>query len=308
MSNGVVVLLAALLVAIFACVLIAYKRRQGKPVPPLNVSAPRPAAQQSQISQPKPAQKIVVHHATEADRQLPPTTPVQAESASAPVNEAPKPVTQQAGLIDVQAALTTQEDRNERMLAGISQNIQKSLSMRPVPQHSPIPYPEPKRNTEYVRVKKAIITPHGHIRFSILKDWVSMNMLALFRRASLEWKKPEDLIAFLPQYLEAEAEVLNSQVLLIGTPGHDEKLAVPIRNLDDASGLQNCFDFVTDDPTATNTPAVVRVSDTEFEVVSRGAIAQAMFTNAMDRGQEVQLLTHKPLQALQESYSAALRP
>ena len=315
MANGVVVQLAVLLVAVFACVFMLYKKRQVKPAQPtLNVSPSRPSVQQSQSSEPMTAepmtaQRLVVHKTTEADRQLPPTIPVQSETVTAPVNTAPEPVAAPAAaLVDVQSALATQEDRNEQMLAGISKNIQKTLQMRPVPQHSPIPYPEPQRNTEYVRVKKAIITPHGHIRFSILKDWVSTNMLAVFRRASLEWKTPEDLIAFLPAYLEAEAEILSSQVLLIGTPGHDEKVAVPIRSLDDASGLRACFDF-TDSRTATNTPAVVRVSDTEFEVVSRGLITKTVFTNAVDRSQDgVQLLMPRSPEALQESYSAALRP
>jgi hypothetical protein len=311
MANGVVVQLAVLLVAIFVCILVVYKKRQPKPAqPPLNVSPPRPSVQQSQNSEPMraepvPAQRIVAHKTTEADRQLPPTIPVESEAVTTPLNSTPEPIAAPvAALVDVQAAaLATQEDRNERMLAGISKNIQKTLQMRPVPQHSPIPYPEPKRNTEYVRVKKAIITPHGHIRFSILKDWVSTNMLAVFRRASLEWKTPEDLIAFLPAYLEAEAEILSSQMLLIGTPGHDEKVAVPIRSLDDASGLQACFDF-TDSRTATNTPAVVRVSDTEFEVVSRGVITKTVFTNAVERSQDgVQLLMPRSPEVLQESYS-----
>jgi hypothetical protein len=309
MANGVVVQLAVLLVAIAAGVVIVYKKRQPREMP--HVSAPFVPMQEQQSSEPQPTQRIVAHKTTETDRQLRPTIPVQAAIPDPPaVATAPEPIAPPAAaMIDVQGAMTTQEDRNERMLAGISKNIQKSMQMRPVPQHSPIPYPEQKRNTEYVRVKKAIITPHGHIRFSILKDWVSTNMLAVFRRASLEWKTPEDLIAFLPAYLEAEAEIVSSQLLLIGTSGHDEKLAVPIRNLDDASGLQACFDFVTDNRTAVSIPAVVRVSDSDFEVVSRGAITKLLFTNAVDRGQdEMQLLMPKAPEALQESYSAALRP
>jgi hypothetical protein len=306
MANGVVVQLAVVLVAIVVGVVIVYKKRQPREMP--HVSAPRVSMQEQPSSEPKPAQRIVAHKTTEADRQLPPTIPVQAAIPDPPAAApAPEPIAPPAAaMIDVQGAMTTQEDRNERMLAGISKNIQKSMQMRPVPQHSPIPYPEQKRNTEYVRVKKAIITPHGHIRFSILKDWVSTNMLAVFRRASLEWKTPEDLIAFLPAYLEAEAEIVSSQLLLIGTSGHDEKLAVPIRNLDDVSGLQACFDFVTDNRAAVSIPAVVRVSDSDFEVVSRGAITKLLFTNAVDRGQdEMQLLIPKSSEALQESYSAA---
>src|SRR5262249_24449422 len=151
-------------------------------------------------------------------------------------------------------------------------------------------------------------TPHGHIRFSILKDWMSTNMLAVLRRASLEWKTPDDLIAFLPAYLETEAEVLNNQILLIGTPGHNEKLAVPIRSLDAASGLRDCFDFFTDARAATNTPAVLLPVEAGFEVVSRGVITQAVFTSAIEqRRGDVKLLGEKSPEALQKSYSAALR-
>jgi len=189
------------------------------------------------------------------------------------------------------------------MLEDISKNIRKSL-IKPVPTYSPIQFPETPRESEYVRVKKQIITPHGQIRFSILKDSISLNMLAVFRRASMDWKKPEDLIGFIPPYLEAEAEILNDQVLLVGTPGHPEKLAIPIRSVDADSRLRDCFDFVTDVRTATNTPAVLLASDTEFEIVSRGVITQPIFTTAADRiHAEVRLLerNHSDVNLLVES-------
>lgn len=291
MTNGVVVQVVLLLVsgAILMCGLILYKRRKAPPEPARKVPTVRPVA----------------HKRVEAEPQLPRPIRVQTESGSAPVssavNQSPaisavKPM----GTIDVGSALTIQEDRNERILAGISENIKKSLQMRPVPQHSPIPHTESKpRNTEYVRVKKEIITPHGHIRFSILKDWMSINMLAVFRRASLEWKTPDDLIAFIPAYLEPEADVLNGQVLLVGTPGHNQKLAVPIGSLDAASGLGQCFDFVNDARAAVNTPAVVEVSGGDFEVVSKGVITQ--------RHTEVELLADRSTEEWQKRYSAALR-
>jgi len=178
----------------------------------------------------------------------------------------------------------TEEDRRQRILEDISANIRKSL-ITPVPTYSPIQFPEAPRDSEYVRVKKQIITPHGQIRFSILKDSISLNMLAVFRRASLDWEKPEDLIGFLPSYLEPEVEILDDQVLLIGTPGHNEKLAIPIRSVDAESNYHNCFDFVSDVRTATNTPAVLRASDddNELEVVSRGVITQPVFMNTVGR-------------------------
>jgi hypothetical protein len=307
MANLVIVQVAmfSAAAAILICVLVLYKRRsvQVEAEPPRRVPKVRPMVERSQSVQPQPIETNASRQPVEADRQAPLTVKIETVNTTAPASSAntdmsstaPSADLKPTAIIDVQAALTTSEDRNERILAGISQNIRKSMQMRPVPQHSPIPYSESQpRNTEYVRVKKDIITPHGQIRFSILKDWMSINMLAVFRRASLDWKTPDDLIAFLPAYLEPEAEILNNEVLLIRTPGHPERLAVPIRSLIAESSLRDCFDFVTDVPTATNTPAVLLPSDSEFEVVSRGVITQGVFMNAVDQGQtEVKLLVER---------------
>jgi len=50
---------------------------------------------------------------------------------------------------------------------------------------------------------------------------------------------------------------LNGEVLIIGTPGHNKKPAVPIRELDVTSELRNYFDFPADSRRATNSPAVL---------------------------------------------------
>ena len=123
-------------------------------------------------------------------------------------------------------------------------------------------------------------------------------MLALLRRASLDWKTPDDLIAFVPSYLRAEAEILNDEVLLIGTTGHNEKLAVPIRKIHPESSFRDCFDFVTDDPTATSIPAVLLPADAEFQVISKGVIVQPTT--------DVKLVVDPSPDALQKSYTAAL--
>jgi hypothetical protein len=196
-------------------------------------------------------------------------------------------------------SLETREDRNQRILADISANIRKSI-IKPVAAYSPLQYPDTTRETEYVRVKKQIITPHGQVRFSILKDSISTNLPALFRRASQEWTTANDLIGFVPAYLEPEAEILEGQVLVVGTPGHPEKLAVPIRSVDANSSLRDCFDFVADARSATDTPAVlVASSDNEFEVVSRGVITQPVFVNRADRSQyELKFLVDKSTEAV----------
>jgi len=297
MANGVIVQFAVLLALAFAGVglFMVYRKRNATRGPSAVVQQ-FPAVPMQQSAQQRPVQPSPLSAA-------PPRSPVEPELQAARTVAVDKPATAVVApkpAIDLQSLTLSREDRNERILAGISENIQKSLAMRPVAQHSPIPYTDLKpRNTEYIRVKKEIITPHGQVRFSILKDWMSTNMLAVFRRASLDWKTPDDLIAFVPAYLEPEAEILNGQVLLVGTPGHNEKLAVPIRNLDEDSSLRNCFDFVTDVGNSANTPAVLLPSETEFEVVSRGVITQGTFMIAVEQGQT-------PVKLLADRYSAAL--
>jgi hypothetical protein len=319
MASGAVVQFAVLsvILAVLMCLFIVFERRKTRRAPSAQIAqvdqtehAPI-VSEKPQINEPEPSQTIPSQKASELEQPEPEpqTIPIHAANAveTAGINEAvnnamnalSSPANPQSPVVIDTRALTTAEDRNERILAGISANIQKSLQMRPVPQHSPIPYSElTPRSTEYVRVKKEIITPHGQIRFSILKDAISTNMLALLRRASLGWKTPDDLIAFVPSYLRAEAEILNDEVLLIGTTGHNEKLAVPIRKIHPESSFRDCFDFVTDDRTATSTPAVLLPADAEFQVVSKGVIVQPTT--------DVKLVVDPSADALQKSYTAAL--
>lgn len=310
MANGMGVQFALFVVpaAIIVCVLVL-KKRKAQPAPAAAVAAPvlveQPRivqiARPVEPAQPKPTPANLPMETMSPNGNID-VSVVTGVAAAAPAASLPT-------RIDIQGALATPEDRREQILAAISENIRKSLPMRQPAQGSPIRYSDTKkRTTEYIRVKRDIITPHDQIRFSILKDWLSTNMLAIFRRASYDWKTPEDLIALLPEYLAAEAEILNGQVLLVGTQGHHERLAVPIRTLDAASGLGACFDFVTDVRVVTNTPAVLRTSDTEFEVVSRGVITRSLFTNAIEQGQErdMKLLMEKSAAELPKSYTAAL--
>ena len=280
MANELFLQLAILsgLIAILICLLIL-KRRQAKADPPRAVPIARAEVQKKsetlrplQLDPADPAPRTVTLETSTPMAET--VEPARTSSAAAAV----KPTVVHA------QPVANQEDRNQQILAGISANIRNSV-IKPVPTYSPIDYPEAPRDTEYVRVKKKIITPHGQIRFSILKDSLSVNMLAVFRRASLNWKTPDDLIGFVPAYLSPEAEVLNGQVLLVSTPGHPEKLAIPIRGVDPESTFHDYFDFVTDDRTATNTPAVLLFSDTEFELVSKGVITQPVFMNRSDRVQ-----------------------
>jgi hypothetical protein len=301
MAIGLVIAAVLLVAATLIYVFVFQKRK----APAIQQAPPQP-----QQPKPKPMMsvEVPVPQVMVAAESAPPSAAATIETAAAPIiesSEAPKlPV-----VLDVQAMMATREVRNEQILAGISENIRKNLEKRPVPENSPMLYSESKpRNTEYVRVKKEIITPHGQIRFSILKDWMATNMLAVFRRASLDWKTPEDLIAFLPAYLEPEVEIVNSEVLIIGTPGHNEKLAVPIRELDVTSDLRNYFEFPPDSRRATNSPAVLVAANETFEVVSRGVITQSLFVSTADASlSEPKFLADRSAEQLQKSYTDALR-
>jgi hypothetical protein len=304
MANAASLQLAVLsgLVAILICLLIVYKRRNAQTEPPRAVPIARAQVQKKSETQ-SPIQvtppQTAANPAVPAPRTITVETSATSEELAEPVKTSSAAAAAKPTVLVHAQPVANQEDRKEQILAGISANIRKSM-IKPVPTYSPIDYPEPPRDTEYVRVKKKIITPHGQIRFSILKDSLSVNMLAVFRRASLNWKTPDDLIGFVPPYLEPEAEVLNGQVLLVGTHGHPEKLAIPIRGVDPESTYHDYFDFVTDDRTATNTPAVLLFSDTEFELVSKGVITQPVFINRSDRVQPgMKLLIEKSTAALQ---------
>jgi hypothetical protein len=307
MANGVMEQFAVLVVCASILIYVLVIRRKVEPAPLRKEPAVRPVEKPRTV-QPKPAQIAPVPQSSSAG-QLPRTAAVQAESnmqVKAPVNAPTSDGLQKAPLIDV-GAFMTRDNQNERILAGISENIRKSLQQRAVANLSPVSYSESKpSNTEYVRVKKQIITPYGHIRFSILKDWIATNMLAIFRRASLEWKTADDLIAFLPAYLEVDAEVLNNVILLIGTSGHNEKLAVPIRDFG-MPHLRDCFDFVSGARTAANTPAVLLPLDDSFQVISKGVITQPMVESAIEPAHmAIKVLAEKTSEASQPSYSVSL--
>ena len=166
MANAVVVQLAVLsglAVILICCLFVAYNRRKAHRELSQKVLPIQTVVEKSENVQPKPVQVSVSLKVSQAEQPAPPIITVEVEKRNEPVNT---PVT--APMV-LHAALTSPEDRNQRILAGISENIRKSL-IKPIPTYSPIQYPEKPRETEYVRVKKQIITPHGQIRFSILKD------------------------------------------------------------------------------------------------------------------------------------------
>jgi hypothetical protein len=283
MANGAVVQIAVILMlaAVSISLLFVFLRQKARREPSHDAAPTRVAIQRIEpiVTPQKLMERTVEPASTISERTIVPSPDLAKPSPAFEPQAAP-------------------EGSNQRILAGISENLRRT-AIKPVPTYSTVSQPEAQRDPEYVRVKKRIITPHGQVRFSILKDSLSVNMLAVFRRAFLEWKSPYDLIAFLPPYLEPEAETFHDQLLLIGTSGHHEKLAIPIRSFNLDSNVLDCFDFVTDDRTATNTPAVLIVCDDEIEIVSRGVITQPVFLKPERDPTEVKFLVERYPQALQ---------
>jgi hypothetical protein len=310
MANGAIGQFAVFvtLAGILLCLIVVFRNRRARLEQPLmvrQVDAPQvKAIAPLQNTQAELAQTAIVMKP--ADAQLQVTRVITVETVSPVIADVVKDAVDTKPPIVVHAQpIPVREDRNQKILAGISENLRKSNQSRPVMTYSPVHFAEKPRDTEYVRVKKQIITPHGQVRFSILKDSISTNMLALFRRASLGWKTPEDLIGFLPSYLEAEAEIIDHGLLVIGTPGHNEKLAVPIRSIDATSSFRDCFDFDSDPRTATNTPAVLVASDGDYEIVSQGVIS-TVFLNPADGDAEMKLLADRF--SMQKNFAVALPP
>jgi len=295
MANGIIVQIAGILMlaAISAGLLFVYRRQKTQARRPIK------AVQPFGKSETVPVRPVIIAASSKPIEMARESVPAHAMKAATTGNTAEilSPPEDAKSSADLESQ-TIPEGSNQRILAGISENIRRSV-IKPVPTFSTVSPPETQRDPEYVRVKKRIITPHGQVRFSILKDSISVNMLAVFRRAFLDWKTPYDLITFLPPYLEPEAEIFHDQLLLIGTSGHHEKLAIPIRSFNLDSNVLDCFDFITDDRTATNTPAVLVISDDEIEIISRGVITQPVFLKPERDPSEVKFLVERYPQALQ---------
>ena len=124
---------------------------------------------------------------------------------------------------------------------------------------------------DYVRLRRQVFGRDPHIRFSVLKDWISTNALAILHRASRGCSRANDLIASVPAHLEPEAEIIGGSVLIIGTRGHAEKLAIAVRDLDPSSGMMEWFEPPVDDVLSRPIPAVLVRSNGQLELISKGS-------------------------------------
>jgi uncharacterized protein YPO0396 len=100
-----------------------------------------------------------------------------------------------------------------------------------------------KSQSDSSLMRKGLLSQDVELRFSMLSDWLGKNSIAILRRAAHASRKVEDLIAIIPASLQAEAEIVNDRVLLIGTRGHPDKHAIMLDSNDPNSVASPTMDM-----------------------------------------------------------------
>ena len=168
---------------------------------------------------------------------------------------------------DLRDHIDYQEERLAKTLDSISKTLDTVSRLAEEPKNS-----EWKSEIgDYVRLRREVFRRDPHIRFFVLKDWISTNALAILHRASRGWNRTNDLIANVPAHLEPEAEIIGGSVLIIGTRGHAEKLAIALRDLDPSSSMMEWFEPSVDDVASRPIPAVLVRSNGQLQLISKGS-------------------------------------
>jgi hypothetical protein len=164
-------------------------------------------------------------------------------------------------LDDIGDHLDWQKSRLTEVLENISTELHHLAETRVVQQG---------RRSEFVRVDRIALGNDERLRFSLLKDWVHLNSLAILHRASRPYSSASELIGAIPEYLQAEAEVLEDRVLLIGTHGYSQRLALPIRNIEPNDKFRQWFESSSEGPFSPEIPAVLARDNGSFDVSQKG--------------------------------------
>ena len=169
-----------------------------------------------------------------------------------------------AAVENIRDHIDTQEERLAKLLESLSETL------RSIPQPQQSTERPRTQNGDHSRFRREALSQDPELRFSVLKEWISVNALAIQHRASRHWNSARDLIANIPPYLEPLAEVLNNTVLLVGTRGHSEVLAVLLRQLDSSSEFSQWFSNASNGKTAHHVPAILARSNGHFKLLAKG--------------------------------------
>jgi hypothetical protein len=128
--------------------------------------------------------------------------------------------------------------------------------------------PEPRR-----------LTNKGDEKFKKLREWVTSNLQNIMSRSLNQWNAPEELLLDAPPNLDRTAKLLDpdSKLILIGTEGHSQYLAVALPGGYIGSSFYDWFII----PKGTNvrvektlTPALVEVGASGYYLLEHGSVAQ----------------------------------
>jgi hypothetical protein len=142
---------------------------------------------------------------------------------------------QQANTIDdLRNHLDFQEERMVKVVEEVSECLHMLLQTQGAA-GEPKPLTPPadgSANGQQIRFRKEvireIISQEPKARFAALKDWVSTNSLAIVYRSSHGSATTTDLIATVPAYLEAQAEIVPGGILLVSTRGYPERISIQL--------------------------------------------------------------------------------
>jgi hypothetical protein len=166
------------------------------------------------------------------------------------------------GVVDRQAVaieiLREYMEGQEKRLAAILATISAGP---PAATPQPATQVVPRAASGHSKLRRDTLRGDPQLRFSVLKEWLSINLLAILRRAAGPWKTASDLIGSVPDHFEPQAEVLDGCILVIGTHDHPERLAVPLRDLEPSSAYYKWFG-------STRGPAVLRRSNGELQLTT----------------------------------------
>jgi hypothetical protein len=134
-----------------------------------------------------------------------------------------------------------------------------------------------ERQTDSAKLRKDLLANDAALRFHLLKEWISTNSLAILRRATTAPASARDLISSAPETLEAEAELLEDRILIVGTRGHDERVALALRHLEESCPYTPWFEVRHNGAGITpEMPAVLlRENPGRFALVRKGTAHRA---------------------------------
>jgi hypothetical protein len=174
-----------------------------------------------------------------------------------------------SGVVDRQAAaieiLREYMEGQEQRLAAILATISAGVSTTSQPSQA-----VERAGNGHSKLRRDALQRDPGLRFSVLKEWLSINVLAILRRASRPWKNASDLIVSVPAQFEPVAEILDGCVLVIGTHDHPERLAIPLRALEPSSAYNQWFRPPQNAQTISQAPAILMRSNGELQLVAKG--------------------------------------